>query len=251
MGKQIAGRQKKRATKKVAKDLEPLSKLLSDGAGIADWLECFDALSVREKNRAVRENADVLTELYGSRVRNGDGLIGPLAAENQGNRDEGEHTFLVVLRPLRERLIKEYEIKTAAEFMLLDALVLSYHQYIRASSTLHSYTAYGKSYDYETLVRYAQTYMIRANDTFLRNLEALRQLKAAPFTIKIEQVGQVNFGDKQVNLAAGSTGMPSGQLEETETPSKSASSRQDTPRAVQGRPGRTDEQKKRKREIRA
>jgi hypothetical protein len=36
---------------------------------------------------------------------------------------------------------------------------------------------------------------------FLRNLEALRQMKAAPFIIKIEQAGQVNVGQKQLNVA--------------------------------------------------
>jgi len=87
--------------------------------------------------------------------------------------------------------------------------MLSYYQYIRAASNLHGYTAYGKSYNYETLVRYAQTYQARANELFLRNLEALRQMKAAPFVIKIEQAGQVNVGEKQINVAgksdAGST----------------------------------------------
>jgi hypothetical protein len=106
-----------------------------------------------------------------------------------------------VVKPLRDRLVKEYEIKTGAEFMLLDALVLSYYQYIRAANNLHSYTAYGKSYNYETLVRYAQTYLARANELFLRNLEAMRLMKAAPFIIKIEQAGQVNVGEKQINVA--------------------------------------------------
>ena len=239
MGKQTASRQKKRATKKAAKDLEPLSQVPSDGASMTDWIKRFDALPLKEKNRAIRENAEAFTQLYGGSVRNGDSLIGPLTAENQGNRDEGEFTFLTSLRPLRERLIAEYEIKTAAEFMLLDAVVLSYHQYIQAASTLYSYVAYGKSYNYETLVRYAQTYMVRANEMLLRNLDALRQMKAAPFTIKIEQAGQVNVGEKQVNLAAGSSGRPGGRS--GETPLGSASGHQQAPGVAQVLPESTDE----------
>jgi len=214
VGRQTASRSKKKPTEKAAGKLELLSQVPSDGASLAEWDRRFNALPIKEKNRVIRENAEVLTDLYGDRVRNGELLIAPLAAESNGDRDEGEFAFLVSVRPLRERLIAEYGITTAAEFMLLDALVLSYFQYVRAATTFHSYTAFGKSFNYETLVRHAQAYMIRANEMFLRNLEALRRLKAAPFTIKIEQAGQVNVGEKQLNLAAGSadggTGQPSG-----------------------------------------
>jgi hypothetical protein len=201
MSKQIVKKSSGKLPKKPARELEPLKHVPRDEASIMDWFRRFEALPLKQRNKAIRDNPDVLSHLYGARVPNGDLLIGPLAAENQGNRDEGEFTFLVSLKPLRDRLIKEYEIKTGAEFMLLDALVLSYYQYIRAASNLHSYTAYGKSYNYETLVRYAQTYLARANELFLRNLEALKQMKAAPFVIKIEQAGQVNVGQKQLNVS--------------------------------------------------
>jgi len=36
---------------------------------------------------------------------------------------------------------------------------------------------------------------------FLRNLEALQAMKVAPFVVKIEQAGQVNVGEKQINLS--------------------------------------------------
>ena len=67
---------------------------------------------------------------------------------------------------------------------------------------LHQYTAYDKSFNYETLVRYAQPYLTKANDLFLRNLQALREMKSSPITIKIEQAGQVNVGEKQLNVAS-------------------------------------------------
>ena len=184
--------------------MEPL--VAADGktpteAEIERWGARFDALPLKEKNRVIRESKKFAETVYGGAVFGGNMLISPVAAENQNDSDAAEFTFLTILKPMRERLVREYEIKTGAEFMLLDALVLSYYQYIRAATNLHSYTAYGKSYNYETLVRYAQAYLARANEMFLRNLEALRQMKAAPFVIKIEQAGQVNVGEKQVNVA--------------------------------------------------
>ena len=181
--------------------LEPLKSVARDEAKVRDWLRRFAALSTADQNQVMRDNPEFAEVVLGHVVTGGDNLIGPLAAENDGDRAKGESTFLAKLKPYRDRLIKEYEIKTAAEFMLVDALVLSYYQYIRAASNLHNYTAYGKSYSYETLVRYAQTYLARANEMFLRNLEALRQMKAAPFIIKIEQAGQVNVGEKQINIS--------------------------------------------------
>lgn len=201
MSEQIVKKGTDKLAKPQAKDLEPFKDVLGDVDRSVGWLKRFVALPLGEKNKVLRDNPDLLEHLGGKTVPDGEMLIGPLAAEHSNDRAEGEYTFLTVLRPLRQRLIKEYDIKTGAEFMLLDALVLSYYQYIRAASNLHSYTAYGKSYTYETLVRCAQTYLARANEMFLRNLEALRQMKAAPFVIKIEQAGQVNVGEKQVNVA--------------------------------------------------
>jgi len=201
MSKQIVKKGSDKLAKQRAEDLEPFKDVLGDAERSVEWLKRFVALQLSEKNKVLRANPDLLEQLAGKTVPDGEMLIGPLAAEHSSDRAEGEYTFLTVLRPLRQRLIREYDIKTGAEFMLLDALVLSYYQYIRAASNLHSYTAYGKSYNYETLVRYAQAYLARANEMFLRNLEALRQMKAAPFVIKIEQAGQVNVGEKQINVA--------------------------------------------------
>jgi len=200
MSKKIVKRGSSKLARKPPRELEPLKDVLGDPDRIVDWVKRFAALPLSGKNKVLRQNPELLERLAGATVPDGEMLIGPLAAEHSNERAEGEYTFLTVLKPLRDRLVEEYEIKTGAEFMLLDALVLSYYQYIRAASNLHSYTAYGKSYSYETLVRYAQAYLARANEMFLRNLEALRQMKAAPFVIKIEQAGQVNVGEKQVNL---------------------------------------------------
>jgi hypothetical protein len=201
MARRIPKEKPTKLAKAGAAALEPLKDVVAKGGNVEDWTDRFAALSVEGQNKALRQNPELLELLAGNKVAAGDMLIGPLAAENSNDRAQGEQTFLTVVKPLRDRLVKEYEIKTGAEFMLLDALVLSYYQYIRAANNLHSYTAYGKSYNYETLVRYAQTYLARANELFLRNLEAMRLMKAAPFIIKIEQAGQVNVGEKQINVA--------------------------------------------------
>jgi len=75
----------------------------------------------------------------------------------------------------------------------------------KSATALHQYTAYGKTFNYETLVRYAQPYLAKANDLFLRNLQALREMKSSPITIKIEQAGQVNVGEKQLNVSTKSS----------------------------------------------
>lgn len=66
------------------------------------------------------------------------------------------------------------------------------------------------SFNHETLVLYAQQYLAKASDLFLRNLQALREMKSSPITIKIEQAGQVNVGEKQLNIA--DEGSPRGRV---------------------------------------
>lgn len=202
MSRQIAKKSGAKLAKPQPAKLEPLTNVAQDRASIADWLRRFDALPLWEKNEAIRENKGVADILYGNVVTEGRLLIGPLTAEANQDSAQGENTYLTILKPLRDRLVREYEIKTAAECMLVDALVVSYYQYVRAVRSLFSYTAYNKTYNYETLVRFVQTYQSRANELFLKNLEALRQMKAAPFVVKIAQAGQVNVGEKQVNVAA-------------------------------------------------
>lgn len=168
---------------------------------LRQWLAEFEGAPVEERNRAIIQNKALAERLFGHLATNGSVMTNVLAAENQGDYDKGRYTFLTILEPLRARLVREHDIKTAAEFMLVDAVVLSYYQYLRAATALHSYIGCGESLDYETLARYVQTYLIRANELFLRNLEALRQMKAAPFVVKITQAGQVNVGEQQINLA--------------------------------------------------
>jgi hypothetical protein len=207
---------------------EPLTKAAHDVASVMDWLNRLEELPLKQKNKAIRENPLLIPHCYGALQANGDLLVNPLAAEHQGNRDEGEYAFLTILKPLRDRLIREYEIKTGAEFMLLDAVVLSYYQYLRAATRLHTYTAYGQPCDYEVLARYVQPYLARANEMFLRNLEALRQMKAVPFVLRIEQAAQVNVGQKQLNVSGKTSSeamgiIPSCEAQERSGPSDALS----------------------------
>ena len=185
---------------------------------ILDWLGSLCDFPIEEQNSAIRANREALAPVLEEMVFDSARLLHrPLAAENSGDRESGEQTFLTVLRPIRDRLIREYGISTAAEFLVIDALVLSYYQYMRAATLLHQYTAYDKSFNYETLVRYAQPYLAKANDLFLRNLQALREMKTSPITIKIEQAGQVNVGDQQLNVSAQSASCPGKEAEDVRT----------------------------------
>lgn len=173
-------------------------------------------LPVEKQNSAIRGSREALAPVFERMVFDDAFLLHrPLAAENTGDRQSADHTFLTVLQPIRDRLIREYRISTAAEFLVVDALVLSYYQYMRAATLVHQYTAYGKTFSYETLVRYVQPYLAKANDLFLRNLQALREMKSSPITIKIEQAGQVNVGEKQLNVAGEAVSSAPGREEQT------------------------------------
>ena len=175
----------------------------ADAGEILAWLVCVcDDLPVEQQNSAIRTNREALAPVLEEMVLDDAYLLRrPLAAENNGDSQGGEQAFLTILQPIRDRLIREYGISTAAEFLVIDALVLSYYQYIRAATALHGYTANGQSSNSEILVRYVQPYVAKANDLFLRNLQALREMKTSPITIKIEQAGQVNVGQRQLNVA--------------------------------------------------
>lgn len=201
MKKQMKKKSAGKLILKTTGKLEPLKKAARNVNIIMNWFKRFNALPSKQKNTAIRDNPDLVSFFYGPKTLGGDLLVTPLAAENHGDRDKGEFTFLTILKPLRNRLAKDYELKTGAEFMLLDAVILSYYQYIRAATRLHGYIAYDQPSDLEILARYVQPYLARANEIFLRNLEALRQMKAAPFVLKIEQAGQVNVAQKQLNVS--------------------------------------------------
>jgi hypothetical protein len=131
---------------------------------------------------------------------------------------------MATLSNLRARIIREWRIETAAECMLVDCLVLSYYNMLRAQrwsndlAFIFEHELFGldsprqhfgwkreladglTAEEHVARMREQLLPLIqRANSMFIKNLKALRELRhgAAP-TIA---VGQVNVADRQVTVA--------------------------------------------------
>ncbi|MDD4890075.1 MAG: hypothetical protein PHU85_09100 [Phycisphaerae bacterium] len=129
---------------------------------------------------------------------------------------------------LRQEWIRQYDLRTVPEIMLVDQAVMAYFHVVRFNTEIARLMAviHGNIYidQYPELiekhggksavqlavadsVREMQDRLAamldRFNLMFLRNLDALRRLKSSPVNINIGQAGQVNVGQQQVNLAAG------------------------------------------------
>ena len=134
----------------------------------------------------------------------------------------------LVLFDLRERWIAEYDLRSVPELLLVDQALLAYFQALRMhkeASKLMGLTevqlfspdgpwanlkSQGKHFEFSELaaedsVRKMQNCLLalseRFNQMFLRNLKALRELKASPINVNIGQAGQVNVAQQQVNVA--------------------------------------------------
>lgn len=133
-----------------------------------------------------------------------------------------------VLLVLRRRLVQETSANTAAEYLLIDSIVLAYYHQIRINGWIGNFSAllereffgngptltaklqghYGadtvRGLTVEDIVHRLGEELFplldRANRLMLRNLKALHALKlpAAP-SVSIGQAGQVNVGQHQVN----------------------------------------------------
>ena len=128
---------------------------------------------------------------------------------------------------LRQVWIRQYDLKTVPELLLLDQAMLAYLHVIRTNkkiadlfslledsmfmydSPLESVAARPKgkhvvSYVGPEYIEKMQQAMLpildRFNVMFLRNLKALRELRADPIQVNIGRAGQVNVGGQQVNV---------------------------------------------------
>ena len=128
---------------------------------------------------------------------------------------------------LRQAWIQQYDLKTVPELLLLDQAMLAYFHVIRANKEIaklfslleESMFTYdsplesvftrpkGKhvvSYVGAEHIRKMQEELLpvieRFNVMFLRNLKAMRELRADPVQINIGRAGQVNVGGQQENL---------------------------------------------------
>ena len=128
---------------------------------------------------------------------------------------------------LRQTWIQQYDLRTVPELLLVDQAMLAYFHVIRANkkigdlfslleSSMFMYDSplesvftrpKGKhvvSYVGSEYIEKMQEAMLplleRLNAVFLRNLRALRELRADPVQINIGQAEQVNVAQQQVNL---------------------------------------------------
>lgn len=150
--------------------------------------------------------------------------------ERIGRYREVDVPLTLVLLHLRKQWIKEYDVKTAPEFMLLDMALTSYFHFIRINEDINnimssiewSYFAldapkfetnyYGDRLGSERedravaeklayrLQEVLQPVCEQYNRSFIRNLKALRDLRRGNIQLNIGNVGQMNFGDKQINV---------------------------------------------------
>jgi hypothetical protein len=129
---------------------------------------------------------------------------------------------------LRQEWIRQYNLTTVPELMLLDQAMLGYFHAIRLNKQIAdmlSLTESGLFYPEaphvkikkenrlnnefdgfvaEDAIKQLQERLMplmeRFNQMFLRNLRVLRELKTHPININIGQAEQVNVGQQQVNL---------------------------------------------------
>ena len=163
---------------------------------------------------------DSVTESY---------LDGTFFLRQMGLFYEVSPALSLVVYNLRQEWIRQYDLTTVPELMLLDQAMLAYFHAVRLSKQIADMLSltetdlfypeaphvkikkeYGLNNEFdgfvaEDAIRQLQERLMpvmdRFNVMFLRNLRAMRELKAHPVNINIGQAGQVNVGQQQVNVA--------------------------------------------------
>ena len=101
----------------------------------------------------------------------------------QGDCDpeQGQHKYLTMLKPLRDRLARDFKTKSAAECMLLDVIVHSYYLYMMVARVIQSATTSDGPVSYDVLSQQLLPMLSRANQQFLRNPKRLEmQIELIP-----------------------------------------------------------------------
>lgn len=160
-----------------------------------------------------------------------DYLSGNFFLERIGRYREVDAPLSIMLVNLRAQCVEEYDIKTAPEFMLLDMALTSYFHFIRLNESVNNIMGsiewdffaldapsfasrdewgrrpYGKRSDKSVAEEMAhrlsevlQPLLDQYNRMFIRNLKAIRDLKRGNILLNIGSVGQMNIGDKQINV---------------------------------------------------
>jgi hypothetical protein len=160
---------------------------------------------------------------------------GSFFIERIGRHREVDYSLTAVLVHLRKQWVKDYEIATAPEYMLLDMALTSYSHFIRLNEAVNNVMAsiewdyfameaprftsanlwgntklYGKKDDKAVaeelahrLTEVLQPTLDQYNRMFIRNLKAIRDLKRGNIQLNIGNVRQMNVGDKQINVERG------------------------------------------------
>ena len=130
---------------------------------------------------------------------------------------------------LRQEWIRQHDLTTVPELMLLDQAMLAYFHVVRLNKQVGDMLSLTESslfypeaphvkikkdnrlnnefdgFVAEDAVKQLQERLMplmeRFNLMFLRNLRAMRELKTNPININIGQAGQVNVGQQQVNVS--------------------------------------------------
>ena len=154
-----------------------------------------------------------------------DYATGNFFLERLGRYREVDLPLTLAVCNLRKQWINEYDIKTAPEFILLDMALTSYFHFLRLNEQVNNIMAniewdmfaldaprfqtnsYGEKKDRAVAEDLAyrmqeilQPVLDQFNRAFIRNLKALRDLRRGNILLNIGNVGQVNIGDKQINV---------------------------------------------------
>lgn len=151
--------------------------------------------------------------------------------ERIGRYREIDVPLTMVLLYQRQQWIQEYDIKTIPEYILLDMALTSNYHFLRLNEAINNMMSsiewdffaldaprfenyYGptksegenkliaEKWAYR-LVEVLQPMLDQYHRMFNRNLKALRDLKRGNILLNIGNVGQMNIGDKQINVEKG------------------------------------------------
>jgi hypothetical protein len=155
-----------------------------------------------------------------------DYFSGKFLLDSIGGAKDNRPTLVAVLLQLRLGWIEEYELTTIPELMVLDFALLSYYHFLKAQNIIGN-LEWATSFEFfeqdnpklkldknykpkefsseehvEKMTESLLPTLDRFNKMFLRNLKALRDLKRSNAVLNIGNVGQLNIGERQINLGS-------------------------------------------------
>ena len=114
---------------------------------------------------------------------------------------------------LRETWIREYEVTTIPEFILVDMALASYFHFLRLNEAVNNLMASMEwgvfvsdflhpsvTETTQRLIQVLGPVLEQYNRMFIRNLKAMRDLKRGNIQLNIGNIGQMNIADQQINV---------------------------------------------------